>query len=590
MTTIRADIGRATLSRATLYRLGDQWQAWRSGIGLGKAGAFMSTPEPQTIGRYARGRQLLAGNILLGGHLVEANGRSLWDVPSPAPVFDLERQGFGWLDDLAAEGSSQARQRAQAWMADWLARYGRGRGPGWVPDLTGRRLIRLINHAVFLMQGDGSDMSDAFLRSLAHQTRFLSRRMHTSARGLPRFEALTGVIYAGLSLEGLEGLVDPALEVLANDCVTEIDSDGGLPSRSPEDLLEVFSLLNWASQALARMNRVVPEPHLLAIERIAPTLRALRHGDGGLARFHGGGRGLDGRLEQALADSGVKRMSTRRLHMGYARLQAGRTSIIVDAAPPPGDALSAEAHASSLAFELTSGRRPVIVNCGSGRSFGEEWRRAGRATASHSTLALEGYSSSRLARRRLGRVTREVLVETPAKVSVHHTGERDTVSLLVSHDGYVPTHGLTHVRRLDLSADGRALIGTDSLAALEKPAQRSFRQMIEMAAPDGLAFSIRFHIHPDVECAMDMGGTAISLVPRSGEVWVFRSAGAEMTLENSVYMDSTRLKPRASRQIVLAGRARDLATEVYWTLAKAQDTPTSMRDVFEDTPLEDDLA
>ena len=27
------------------------------------------------------------------------------------------------------------------------------------------------------------------------------------------------------------------------------------------------------------------------------TLRALRHADGGLARFHGGGRGIDGRLD-----------------------------------------------------------------------------------------------------------------------------------------------------------------------------------------------------------------------------------------------------------------------------------------------------
>lgn len=590
MTKSRADIGRATHSRAALYRMGDRWHAWRARQGQRSPGAFLSTPEPQTIGRFARGRQLLAGNILLGGHLVETDGRSIWDVPSPAVIFEHERHGFGWLDDLAAEGSSQARRLAQAWVRDWILRYGRGRGPGWVPDLTGRRLIRLINHAVFLMQGDGSEMSDVFLRSLAHQTRFLSRRMHTTARGLPRFEALTGVIYAGLSLEGLEGLVDPALSALAKECIEEIDSDGAIPSRNPGELLEVFSLLNWASNALARTGKVAPEPHLLAIERIAPTLRALRHGDGGLCRFHGGGRGLDGRLEQALADSGVKRMSTRRLHMGFARLQAGRTSIIVDAAAPPRGAESAEAHASTLAFELTSGRRPVIVNCGPGTTFGEDWRRAGRATASHSTLALEGYSSSRLAKRKLGRVTRELLVETPENVAVHHTGERDTFSLLVSHDGYLPTHGLTHIRRMDLSADGRALIGTDSLGALEKSSQRIFKQMIDMAAPEGLAFSIRFHIHPDVEAAIDMGGSAISLVPRSGEVWVFRSAGAEMTLESSVYMDATRLKPRATRQIVLSARAKEFATEVHWTLAKAQDTPTSMRDFRADDPLDDDLA
>ena len=83
--------------------------------------------------------------------------------------------------------------------------------------------------------------------------------------------------------------------------------------------------------------------------------------------------------------------------MGFARLQGGRTTLIADAAAPPAGRASAEAHASTLAFELTSGRRPIVVSCGSGRSFGPDWRRAGRATPSHSTLCLDGISSSRLA-------------------------------------------------------------------------------------------------------------------------------------------------------------------------------------------------
>ena len=84
--------------------------------------------------------------------------------------------------------------------------------------------------------------------------------------------------------------------------------------------------------------------------------------------------------------------------MGFARLSGGRTTVIVDAASPPGGAAGGLAHASTNAFELTSGRRPLIVSCGSGAPFGPDWRLAGRATASHSTLAVEGFSSSRLGR------------------------------------------------------------------------------------------------------------------------------------------------------------------------------------------------
>jgi len=96
----------------------------------------------------------------------------------------------------------------------------------------------------------------------------------------------------------------------------------------------------------------------------------------------------------------------------------------------------------------------------------------------------------------------------------------------------------------------------------------------------GIAFDLRFHLHPDVDAALDMGGAAVSMALKSGEIWVFRHDGtAEMTLEPSVYLEKGRLRPRAARQIVLAGRVLDFACQIGWTLAKAQDTPAAIRDL-----------
>ena len=41
------------------------------------ATAFVSSPEPRTIGLFARGRQLLAGNLLFAGHLSESKIKHL---------------------------------------------------------------------------------------------------------------------------------------------------------------------------------------------------------------------------------------------------------------------------------------------------------------------------------------------------------------------------------------------------------------------------------------------------------------------------------------------------------------------------------
>ena len=545
---------------------------------------FVSSPEPRTIGSFARGRQLTAGNYLFAGTLINAPGYSLWEITPPDAAYAAELHGFAWLDDLAAVGDATARTAAQDWLWGWIDTYGRGRGPGWSPNLTGRRLIRWINHALFVLRGQESDQSKAFYRSLDQQTRFLSRRWRAAAPGLPRFEALTGLIYAGLALEGQEALADPAIRALARECVRQIDAQGGLPTRNPEELLAVFTLLTWAAAALRDAGRSTPRDHLDAIARIAPTLRALRHSDGGLARFHGGGRGIDGWLDHALAASGIKAAPPGGLAMGFVRLSGGRTSIVIDAAAPPGGAASTNAHASTLAFELTSGRRPLIVNCGSGASFGLDWRRAGRATPSHSTLSLGGYSSARLADPDPA-TGQEALINVPKHVPIEITPAPDGVRFQGGHDGYVRSHGLTHARTLELTTDGRGLAGEDMLLAMEDADKRRFDAALDAGKLKGIRFDIRFHLHPDVDATLDLGGAAVSMALKSGEVWVFRHDGAHnLTLEPGAYLETTRLKPRAAQQIVVSGMAFSYATRIRWSLSKAQETAIGVRDLSMDEP------
>ena len=551
------------------------------------ATGIRSQPEPRSIGQFARGRQLTAGNILFCGQFVSAPGAMLWDVTMPTPEFEAEAHGFGWLDDLAAVAEPSSRTTAQHWTWGWIDRFGNGRGPGWTADLTGRRMIRLLHHAILLLHGQESAASRRLFRSMAQQTIFLSRRWKTATPGLPRFEALTGLIHAGLALSGMERHVPRALAALERECAVEIDAGGGIVTRNPEELLEIFTLLTWTASAIAEAERPVGHGLMGAISRIAPTLRNLRHADGGLARFHGGGRGMSGRLDQALAASGVKPVVPSGLAMGYARLHGARTTVIVDATAPPPTALSHDAHASTLAFELTSGRRPLIVNCGSGKSFSARWRRAARATACHSTLSIAGASSSRLAKRGgWVRAEQEVLVNAPVTVTPQLTTDGDGTRILAGHDGYAAGHGLTHMRRLHLSANGRTLSGEDTLGAMDDSERRQFDRALDRTKLRGIRYAVRFHLHPDVDAALDLGGTAVSMALRSGEIWVFRHDGqAEMALEPSVYFQKGRLKPRSTQQVVLTASVTGYAGQISWTLAKAQETPDYLRDIESDDML-----
>jgi uncharacterized heparinase superfamily protein len=513
----------------------------------------------------------MAGNFRLGGRLVEAAGRLPWDIPPPNEAFLEALHGFEWLDDLAAVGDPPARKLAQAWLAEWLRRYGRGRGPGWTPDLTGRRQIRWITHALFLMSGQVTAETRTFYKALARQSGMLAKRWPQSSRGLPRFEALTGLIYSACALTGMQLHLTPALRALAGECAAGIDASGGIVTRNPEELLEVFTLLVWTA-AILRETGKEPDPAVnTAIRRIAPTLRSLRHADGGLVRMHGGGRGAAGRLDQALAQSGVRPARVKGLAMGYARLGGRRVSVIVDAAAPMMGAHSFNAHAATLAFEMTSLHQPLIVGCGPGTRFGADWRRAGRATASHSTLTLEGYSSSRLARGAINEdPDRQNLVEGPQTVEVQEAQMKTADGIVLSHDGWRRSHGLVHLRSLTLDHDDSLLRGEDGLAAMTDRDRDTLDTLrARLPADRGLRYSVRFHLHPDVRAEIDMGGTAVSIQTDTSETWVFRTLGdADMTLRPSVYLDAGRLRPRATKQIVLTGRLTGYGSAISWSLAR----------------------
>jgi uncharacterized heparinase superfamily protein len=563
---------RPTLRLPGAAELLDRLAVRRAGR-LAAAPPLPVLPEPQGIGDFARGRQIAAGRIRLGGEVIALAGRSLWDA-AVTPAAAAEAQRFAWLDDLAALGDPAARALAQAWTGDWIARHGRGQvrgaptGPAprqpWTVAATAPRLLRMIDHAELLTRG--RDPAPLAL-VIARQALFLSRRAEAAPAGPPRLAARIALARAALLMPAL-GLAPP-LDAIARDCDTTFGPDGEIASRNPEHLLDLFTLLLGIARALSESDLSPPDPMLAAIARVAPTLRALRHADGGLPRLHGGDRGLEGRLDTALAASGIRARAQTPLHMGFARLSAGRTTIILDAAPPPA---GPHAQASTLAFELTSGRRPLIVSSGPGDAFGPDWHRAARATLSQSTLCLDGHSSSRLP---LGA---DSFSDMPRRVICEQTPLTRGLRVETAHDGWTRSHGLTHARTLELSRDGRTLAGEDLLTTLGDADRATFDRA---TGGRGAGFSLRFHLHPDVAPIPEAG--ALALVLRSGEVWLFQHDGtARLSLEPSVHLDPARLRPRPSQQVVLSATAMSYSTSVRWTLAKAGDTPQGLRDLARD--------
>jgi uncharacterized heparinase superfamily protein len=227
----------------------------------------------------------------------------------------------------------------------------------------------------------------------------------------------------------------------------------------------------------------------------------------------------------------------------YARMERGNTILIADVGSPPPLEMATEAQSGALSFEMSAGNRLLFANGGFPGSADHDWDSVARATASHNTLSLAETSSSRLVRHAtLEAIVGGFPIRGPDTVDYVANDEDGKAVLDASHDGYLKRFGLMHRRRLELSADGSALSGLDTL----EPPKGTLRFRTD------LPFAIHFHVHPDCRCAQ--GGAPNSCLVRlpSGDTWTFIAEGATLSLEESLFfVDSA--GPRPGLQIVLRG-------------------------------------
>ena len=91
------------------------------------------------------------------------------------------------------------------------------------------------------------------------------------------------------------------------------------------------------------------------------------------------------------------------------------------------------------------------------------------------------------------------------------------------------------------------------------------QDLIEASEPQ--PFTLRFHLHPDVQANVQQDGAAVLLRLKSGTFWRLRADGAQLNLEETIYLGGA--EPRRGEQIVLTGFA-DGPQHIKWALSKVE--------------------
>jgi uncharacterized heparinase superfamily protein len=511
------------------------------GLAPAEPAVALNDPWP---GDAERGKALLAGEFRLAGATLRGETPP-WtaDVLNRAtPPHDVlaALHSFSWLDDIAALGAPEGWKKAAAWTTDWLERCDAWDHIAWRTDVTGDRLFAWLVHWSRLTAD--ATLRQRLMASIARQMRHLDRVATTEAPGVPRLQALRGLIAVAVACRA-ERKLARALRKLARELDRQILPDGGHAARSPKAQLAALAVLIDARAALRAAETEVPQALQSAIDRAAPMLRFFRHGDGRFALFNGSDEEAAERIDLVLARADAKgRAPLSAPHSGFQRLQAGRTLVLADAGAPPPRGLDRAAHAGILSFEMSYGRERLIVNCGGYDGANAQWRAAARATAAHSTLVVADTNAGELS-------AEGGFARAPRILASERAEDGGAQWFHASHDGYEPSFGLVHSRQLFLAADGEDVRGEDRLSGRA-----------------GQAFAIRFHLHPLVQASLTQEGSTVLLRLPSGTGFRLRAQGAVMSLAESIYLGGG--EARKSQQVVLAGHVGSSGAEVKWALRR----------------------
>lgn len=527
--------------------------------------ALVWQPEPPEAGRASAAQRMAESVWLLEGRLVECRAQSPWHVAPPDAVWRDALHGQGWLDDAAAANDAKIWQTLSEHTWKWLDLYAEGTGPGWAPHIVARRLIRWIAYSAKLLQGRERTASEVFFRALGTQTRYLGWRWHETRAGVERVEALTGLLYAVLSLEGCGVRTDRTVAQLGDQARRIIRPDGSITSRSPEELARILALLVWSRETLEATGLTASSEHVLAIQRAAATVRLLAYPSGTLPRFHGGRSGAHLPLAKLTGMQVRASPGNRDIGMGFLRMTAGSTRLVLDSAQVPMGHDARTGHSSALAFEVHDNAHPVIANCGSGTGFGPDVAIAARRAEAHSTVELGGRGAGQFLAP--DKNDRTALLSVRGEVSHRHSHERDGQWALAVSKHYVTRLGLQVERRLHLLPDGSRLSGEDTALAIDAPS----RAKVSGTFPDPGApcpMVARFHLHPDVSAARVLSGRGFALTLKDGTLWVLKTDAEDQQILPSQYFDEDRPQPRATSQIVATTRVLDYWGRITWSLER----------------------
>jgi uncharacterized heparinase superfamily protein len=438
------------------------------------------TPTDPWPGDIVKGTTLLEGHFILGPHVITFN--QLW-FPKTVDAKHLSQlHSFEWLRDLRAIGDNAARRLARQLISHWIVTNRQWRSFSWQPSLLGDRITHWLSLYDFFGASADTAFHESFFKSLTRQVKHLQRLYPLLQIPFEQHCALKALIFSTITLSNDRSQLPRYLAAAVTCLIAQIDDNGCHVSRIPEMQLKILKDLIDLRSLLHRTGQNFPVALQQIIEKITPTIRLLRHGDGGLAAFGAPTtQASSATIDMALSLSDVKgRLRSTGTTMQFIRLQRlqPKNILVFMNVGLPQTSL-ADDSLTHLNFEWSIGKERVIVQ---------------------SDLLFENHSAT-------------LHKEGKTQWQLH---QQEGHQLIEAAYG---TKDFTHHRQIYLA-----------------PSLMDIRGEEKIESSKAALIKIRFLLHPSIKIAIIRGGQSAVLQLKNGQSWrLFVSGTTDVTCENTIF-------------------------------------------------------
>ena len=471
---------------------------------------------------------------------------NLWDSKNVKSKVFRRLNNFYWFFSLDLKSSKKNTQKI---ISSWVKKNFKYDSKSWEFDLTSKRIIAWLSNLSLTIDEGDKNYQNQFNGMIQKQTNHLINEIDKSKTIENKIIGCAAIILVGLCYKNGKNYLSYGLNLLKKISKSSFDNYGFPKSRNIKQLilyLKYFILIReWFRESQIDVPDEINENIYHLGQGYAFIWQNIRFD----ILMNGNNLSNNTEFDHYLKRFGYKFKNESKEFGGYAILYNKKISIVMDVGSSPTSKHSLNYQSGALSFEISSGGKKLISNCGYYSNKNLKLTELSKSTAAQSTLIIDDNSSCGYKRVN----DKNYFVNNDLKILKKNiVFEKNYWKINAVHDGYQKKYDLLHERVIEFYPEQFKFIGTDKI--LNKKTNFNIK------------FEVRFHLEPSIKLMKTQDNKTI-LIELEDEGWKFTCDKYNISIDNGLYFGNKNSYTQ-NQNIFISGIANKQHENITWQLSK----------------------